>query len=754
MDDLLESLEVIRDQIHLVAIVPDGPASGKYFGTDIAAAEAWARKENAEGKNLYWTINLVRDGLNKKPKKSDIVGIRYAHVDIDPPKDGGPWDADGTCNDLITSRCPPTFVVWSGNGLQALWRLKPGASIEQVEQANRGLINAFGGDGPTFNADRLFRVPGTVNYPDAKKRAAGRTKQMAGLEVADDGKTYDVRALLEAYPAPAQAERKREGVDLGDIVPLTSADVSPALAHLIDRPTGPDKSADTLKFACEGLRVGLTQEQVAGVLLNGKNAISAHCLLQHDPVRAARRAVEAAMSEPDVSLYIRQREEDRRIGAGDVTGEPQWPTTRMWTRDEMIEQFVYVAATEQVVHIDRPQCPMPVSSFRNYTAASQMLVEANGKKGSARTITVPTANQWLKDPDRKEVQTLTFNPSGERLTKDPHGLTALNLWSGLKFCPPPDDWQARVEPFVDHIRWLWGDNTEAYLDWLAHIIQRPGELPSYGWLHIAPAHGMGRNWLAGVLARVLAGVTALGVDLGGLLTSQFNGVLSGRLLAVVDEVAEGGGAQVYRAAQALKRIVTEETRLINPKFGRQREEFNACRWLVFSNSEMALPLEDNDRRFWVVRCDDQPKDADYYSRLYRLREDPAFIASVAHLLQTRDISAFNPGARPPMTDAKQSLLSRTRSDAETAMRELTETWPADVISSATLREHLEEDMPAPRAMKHLLDRVGWLKVGRTRTQTCFGPKQSKLYAIRNIEAWKSADPEALRAEMLRGEKLD
>lgn len=136
MDDLLEFLEVIRDQIHLVAIVPDGPARARYFGTDKDAAAAWAKDENAAGKNLYYTKNRVRPGLNKKPAKPDMVGFRFAYVDIDPPKDGGMLDGDAVCDRLEQSPVPPSSIIWSGNGVQALWRLKEGATIEQVEQAS------------------------------------------------------------------------------------------------------------------------------------------------------------------------------------------------------------------------------------------------------------------------------------------------------------------------------------------------------------------------------------------------------------------------------------------------------------------------------------------------------------------------------------------------------------------------------------------------------------------------------------------
>jgi hypothetical protein len=747
MSDLLEFLESIGDQIHLVAIVPNGPAAGKDFGTDIDAAAAWAIKQNREGKNIYFTVNEVRPGVNKKPEKADIVAVRFAHVDIDPPKDGGPFDASAVCERLENSVTPPSFVNWSGNGVQAFWRLERGATVETTEQINRGLIAVFGGDRGTQNIDRLMRVPGTDNYPNATKRAAGRTVTQAKIEMPDDRSAYAVEALLVAYPAPAHKAREREGIELGDITLLTSADVSSALTFLIDRPTGPDKSADTLKFACEALRVGLTAEQVMGVLLNEENAVAAHCFTQADPMRAARRAVERAMAELDVRRCV-QRAQDRRIGEGEIEQLPTAPTPSL---DEMLTRYASVAVGSMVIDVERPQLALSWPEFRSHMAAATMLAERAGKNGSTRTIKVHTADIWRGHANRKTVETTTFHAGAPVLTTSPSGRQAVNLWRPPTIVQPPDDWEERIAPFEQHLKWLWGQAVEPFKDWTAHTMQRPGELPSYGWLHIAPTQGMGRNLIAGVLARVFAGYTALGVDLGALLTSQFNGVLSGKLLAVVDEVAEGNGAQVYKTAQALKRLVTEEVRHINPKYGQQREEYNACRWLILSNSEMALPLEDNDRRFWVVRSDDQPKDTEYYSMLYRLREDPAFIASIAHALHSRDISAFKPGALPPMTEAKARLLDRTRSDAETVMREITESHPSDIISSVKLRDFMEDgQLPAPAAMRHMLDRVGWVKVGKTRLGGTLG-QQAKLYAIRNGDEWRSASPDALRNEMLRGE---
>lgn len=171
-------LRLIGTGQHLCSIVPDGKIRGRWFGDDIDTATDWAAAENALGKNLYWTVNLVAEGLNKKPRKPDIVEARFVHVDIDPPKGGGPFDKVQTHAELLALAVPPTIVVDSGGGLQAFWRLVGPASPAYVEDVNRGVAARFGGDN-CHSIDHLMRVAGTVNYPNAKKTAAGRRISLA-----------------------------------------------------------------------------------------------------------------------------------------------------------------------------------------------------------------------------------------------------------------------------------------------------------------------------------------------------------------------------------------------------------------------------------------------------------------------------------------------------------------------------------------------------------------------------------------------
>jgi hypothetical protein len=749
--------KTIPDQIHLTAIDPTKGrrAVGKDSGTDAEAASRWALRHNAEGFNVYFTTNRVRPGLGAERNKGDIVGVRFAHVDVDPPKGAAsftPEQREAAYERLKAAS--PSMINWSGNGLQALWRLEESVSIDEVEQINRGLIEALGGDKGTHDASRLLRVPGLINWPDAKKSAAGRVPALAQIVDADTGVEVNTQTMLKAFPA-ADKPRERNPTELGEVRLLTADDLGlPSDAYLrklIDEPHGLDRSADVFHFACQAMRDGLRPEQVVGVLLHPHNAISSHCLDQLNPRRAANRAIDKALGEEGVRTLAKRHahERERALAAGECNDPSD--VTKLWTLEAMLQDCIFIEDGAQVVDTTRPRCVLTQSDFRSSTAASKMVVEVPGKNGSTRKINRKVAEIWLEHPNRRSAATMTFRPGAPMITVAPNGQNALNTWSGFRFLSSPDDWALCVAPFVEHIGWLWGKDADAFLDWLAHIVQRPGELPSIAWLHIAKRTGMGRNWVATVLGRVFVGYAALAFNLSGTLRTGYNGLLAGKVLAVVDEIDEGSGQRKYQIQQELKQLVTEETRTINPKYGRQHVEWNVCRWLIFSNSTTALPLEDDDRRFWVVQCDEGPKSTEYYARLYALKDDPAFIASVAEYLSWRDLSHFKQGQRAPMTSAKASLLERTRPAEEQILHDIVERWPVDIIISDELHTLLGDDRPKGAALRYALERAGIEKVGDWKAPSIAYPDRSRItaYAVRSKGHWKGVTKSAMRAEVNR-----
>lgn len=737
----------IPEQVHLVAISASGNVQGRDFGRDYEAAVAWAAAQNDNRANVYFSPHVVRTGRHTKPNKADVAHARLIGVDIDPPKDGDTFDKKAVLKRLIGHAIPPSFVLDSGNGLQAFYRVTCG-SLEQCEVIGRGLIRQFTGDKGTHNFDRIMRLPGTVNWPNEQKKRRGCVPRLATVACPDLGISYRMSDLLSAFEPAAQPKASPAGdISLGEIELINADDLQLGpdeyLRRLIEDPQNPDRSSNVFSFVCEALKARLTNVQIAGILLNSENAVSAHCLDQPDQERTVVRAIQNAMREPDVRILYENL--GARKGRADQENEAE--IVELLTLDQMRERFVFIKDGSQVADLQRPHLIMSLSDFRNATAASITRVPKNSE-GDFKTL--PCGEAWLRDKLRRECDTVTYRAGHGEFTYDPLGRRAFNTWRPFERVEPPTDWQSMAEPFLAHVGWLFGEEANPFLDWLAHVEQAPGVLPHFGWLHIAKAHGMGRNWLSGVLERIWPRRVAAAFDLSGTLSTSYNGRLAGRNLAIVDEIDEGNSGKAYQNAQKLKQLVTESTRHINPKYGRQYEEFNSCRWLVFSNSQAALPLEDRDRRFWVVSSKDSPKAEGYYRELYSLLEDEKLIASVAHMLGQRDISGFNPGQRPPLSEAKLELLRRTRSETENILLLMAEKWLADLFTKEDLLTALDGDCPSGAALRHAFDRAGIMKVKDLMETDRFGSRiKRSVYALRNHDDWKNASPTRIRAELAR-----
>jgi hypothetical protein len=254
--------------------------------------------------------------------------------------------------------------------------------------------------------------------------------------------------------------------------------------------------------------------------------------------------------------------------------------------------------------------------------------------------------------------------------------------------------------------------------------------------------------LASVLTRVWAGAVAANVNLPELLGSGFNGVLSRKVLAIVDEIREGARDTHWQHSETLKSVITAETRLVNPKYGRQSREFNACRWLMFSNFESALPLESGDRRVEVVMSEERPRPEAYYRGLYALLDDQGFIAAVADRLARRPLALFNPGAVAKLTDAKRAVVQASISPMAEWCQRVLELWPADIIKSSDLHQVLVGEAGGGNAMgsavRRTLEQFSVKPMGRT---VKVDNSPVRLSVIRNHDRWLEAPPDAMRAEL-------
>lgn len=333
----------------LVAIDPlkKGIAAATFRGGQVKdELPAWLAEQGTKLKrNLYWTVNPCRRDMSKKPEKADIFALSWLHVDVDPsaPPEGADKDAHNRAErerilalmrGLPGGIPKPTAIVFSGGGYQAFWRLDgksvipfgkdPGEHAE-AERYNRKLEDLLGGDN-CHNVDRIMRLPGSVNRPDARKRAKGRTEALAEVVEFNDG-LHDIAAFEKAAPkssaspsnGPAVVPALAAGSDPSANLDRLPREVSPRCRVAIAQ--GCDPEDPGWKFDSEdgsgsvpfGLRCGahwngdksrvvwyivrclvradVDDPTIRGFLLDPGWGISAHVLEQSDPEDYTERQI-------------------------------------------------------------------------------------------------------------------------------------------------------------------------------------------------------------------------------------------------------------------------------------------------------------------------------------------------------------------------------------------------------------------------------------------------------------------------------
>lgn len=524
-------------------------------------------------------------------------------------------------------------------------------------------------------------------------------------------------ALMQAYPAE------------GRMYDASSADAALA-AHLAFW-TGRD---------CERIR-----------RLMDRSALARDKWEREDYLRRTVLNAVAHCQDVFVDEAIRRREQiEEAIQIGE--GSDSEPSADEITLDLALDRFVLLNDGNFIFDKMRPRSILALDAFHKRYAASKWFPpeESQDEKlqrmldRRAKPKPIPVTKLWEEHRQRKTVHSITFKAGAKATVLNTEGQDCVNTWVPHDRSLPPGD----IAVFLDHVDYLFGDDAPRFLDWLAHIEQRPGELPHQCWLHISKEEGTGRNWLSAVIARLWPGNAAVNFDLAGMFKDGYNGTLSRKIVAVVDEIRDGGGSERWKNADVLKAAITADTRKINPKFGRQSIEYNSCRWLILSNHVEALAVNEADRRFNVVYTEHKPRDSGYYRRLYAAVREPVFIAGVAHFLGTRDLSGFNPFAPPPMTESKALVIAASRSEADEILADVVNHWPADVIQSSMLGELITGQLGGKitPAHRHALSRRGIKEFGKVR----IGGITARVSILRNHERWKEVDASLIRTELSRG----
>jgi hypothetical protein len=232
-----------------------------------------------------------------------------------------------------------------------------------------------------------------------------------------------------------------------------------------------------------------------------------------------------------------------------------------------------------------------------------------------------------------------------------------------------------------------GDQEDAdhLIDWLAFNVQFPERKIKHAVLLGSAHQGTGKSMLIDVMRQILGSKNTNSIGIKDIANGKQNWLVN-RVFIAVEEVKDISPSQMNK----LKSLITEETVNVDIKFGKYGEEKNLSNFLFTSNERRSLYLDESDRRYFVLFSEAKPKEPEYYSKLNKWLTHEGGISEFYGMLLSHDLQDFNPDARPPMTGAKQVLITDCIPDLDLWIRD----WSQEKLAknNSFSWEKLVEDM--------------------------------------------------------------
>lgn len=286
-------------------------------------------------------------------------------------------------------------------------------------------------------------------------------------------------------------------------------------------------------------------------------------------------------------------------------------------------------------------------------------------------------------------------------------------------------------------------------DALGWIVQNPGKRLNWGIL-LQGAEGDGKTFFAHVLA------AALGQDNVNNLQAQameekYNSWAEGSQVVFFEEIKLHGHNR-YDVINKVKPLLTNFMVPIRRMNTNIYQAINTVTYILTTNHRDALPLDDNDSRYFILFSRFQTKralrkfletDPTYYDRLYATLDHPGAIRK--WLLSLKFSPEFNPLRRAADSQAKKEMISYAKTEEAEVIEDLIDNSPRWDISSTILdatslvEELFEQDITPPqtRSMNQMLLALGFTRLGRIR----IGGRSGSMRLI-----W-SREPDKFRDEL-------
>lgn len=366
-----------------------------------------------------------------------------------------------------------------------------------------------------------------------------------------------------------------------------------------------------------------------------------------------------------------------------------------------------------------------------------------------------------------KVDRLDYAPLKPAVFTDNTGTIFGNSWSDSGCDGTPGD----VSRYLDHFKLLgWEQNRDHILQWMAYTILYPDRKINH-MLLLGSGEGCGKDWLLYPLVKAM-GENHMTIDGEELLSGFQDYALSTKHLHI-NEAELGDRKEAMAVSNKIKPLAAAppDKLRVNQKGIKPIRISNILSVTMTTNSQMPLRLNGTSRRIYAVWSDVTIRDMndeitpdwrEYWRDRWAWMKAGGAEAVIHYLKHNVDLSKFDPGMAPPMTDFLRNIREASKSPMQQTVEAFilrkVGAFKCDLATAADLTEtikagpmlapdicYVDSKMFTPVKMTSIMRDIAGTAHIRMRSKYV----DNQVWVLRNLTTYQSMTPVQVCAEYER-----
>lgn len=285
---------------------------------------------------------------------------------------------------------------------------------------------------------------------------------------------------------------------------------------------------------------------------------------------------------------------------------------------------------------------------------------------------------WTSCVNKRVYDELVFDPC--KLNDDIN----YNLFRGFPYDDNSvDDLNENESKVLQLINHLCLKDSNYFLDWISRMIQDPSKKTEWAIVLYSKVGGVGKNCMTDCLVKLIGEYSGFVSNIEDI-TKKFNAELCNKIFIYGDEI----NASAKKVADELKKVITGKEKNM------ERKGFDAIKikdhsnYLFTTNNEHCFKIDEEDRRYLMIRCTNERKSDEFYKEFYQELDNEYKMKQLFKYFKNRIINyTLN---KAPMTEYKQELITEQKPAYIQMLYKKPSLFSSTKISSTKLFEMSQE----------------------------------------------------------------